>query len=75
VLCQPAETVSIITQSTKEKSKTFRYYREYYGKNQWLSEIDAASRARMESSIDWNLAAQFGYRRFPEPYRSRNAVQ
>ena len=75
LLWKPAVAVCVVTKSTKEGSKSFRYYRNYYGMRRWLAEIDEASRIRMDESVDWSLAAQFGYRRLSqlaaEPASSR----
>lgn len=74
LLSRPATDVSIVTRSTKERSKSVHFYREYYGNRRWLAEIDAIGRERIDESVDWSLAAQFGYRRLAElacPQRSR----
>lgn len=66
LLASPAQAASIVTQSTKEKSKSYLYYREYYGRERWLAEIDEQSRLQIDEAVDWDLAASFGYRPLSE---------
>jgi hypothetical protein len=66
LLRNPTTAVSAITASTKERSKGLGYYRDYYGKKRWLADIDEADRKRIDDSVDWSLAARFGYRRLSE---------
>lgn len=77
ILSEPAETVSVIAKSTKERSKDFRYYRDYYGNAVWLRDIDELSRNLIDQRLDWQLAAELGYRPLaelaPEPTLSSNA--
>jgi hypothetical protein len=61
VLLDPADAVSVIAESTKDRSKDFRYYRDYYANVRWLSEIDEASRKLIDSTVNWEVAGDFGY--------------
>jgi hypothetical protein len=62
VLVEPAAAVSPVTESTKDRTKDYLYYRDYYGQCRWLTEIDPVSRQLIDGAVDWDIASGFGYR-------------
>lgn len=61
-LTNPAETCSIVSASTKDPSKDYAYYRDYYRREAWATEIDPDSEAILTDAVDWSIAVAFGYR-------------
>lgn len=60
-LIDPARQISIVEKSTKDDSKNYEYYRNYYGNSLWATEIDEQSRNIIGREIDWKVAGQFHY--------------
>lgn len=50
-----------VVSSTKDTKKSYEWYKEYYGKRLWLSDIDRDSARIIRSEIDWSIANKFGY--------------
>jgi hypothetical protein len=61
-LLSPAESATAVDESTKDKSKSYQYYRNYYGRALWLNEIDERSLGMIDRSVDWEIAGLFDYR-------------
>lgn len=61
-LARPAAQFEALEASTKDKTKTIEYYKNYYGQEQWRDEIDADSAARIDAEVDWPSVASLGYR-------------
>lgn len=62
-----AQTLSLLNESTKEPHKTRAFYRDYYGRLLWLSEMSEDDKDAGNSLIDWDIAERFGYSRNPSP--------
>ena len=60
-LSEPASEFTALSASTKDKKKTESYYRDYYGQQRWISEIDPDSKSRINDEIDWSIVAGLGY--------------
>jgi hypothetical protein len=52
---------SNLDESTKEKSKNFDYYRDYYLNERWKDELSDESISIINSRLDRNLVDYFGY--------------
>jgi hypothetical protein len=52
---------SNLNESTKDKSKNYDYYNDYYLNERWKDELTDESVAIINSRLDKNLAAYFGY--------------
>jgi hypothetical protein len=63
ILVNPADQPEIIERSTKDRTKDFRYYEDYYREERWKSDITRESAELIDQSIDWVLAGDVGYKR------------
>jgi hypothetical protein len=61
ILAAPATNPTIVERSTKDKSKDYKYYRDYYGEERWMEEISDSCAELIRRSIDWGIVRDYGY--------------
>ncbi len=61
-LLDPKLEPTLLDASTKDHGKNRDYYKEFYGKQLWRSEIDSESMARINDEIDWQGLTSVDYR-------------
>jgi hypothetical protein len=59
----PGDCTVVITASTKDPRLDWNYYREYYCGEAWRSSFSAEDLEFCATTINWDLAARFGYER------------
>ncbi|MEM6650157.1 MAG: hypothetical protein AAF603_07905 [Pseudomonadota bacterium] len=52
---------NIIRSSTKDASKDWRYYQDYYGQQKWVKDIPEAAKPIIAKVIDWDQLSPFEY--------------
>lgn len=52
-----------VNESTKEESKDFSFYADYYLKEEWRKKLSGRSIEVINRGIDWTIAESFGYSR------------
>jgi hypothetical protein len=50
-----------IKSSTKDSKKNYDWYKKYYGRREWLNELDELASELICEEIDWAVAERFGY--------------
>lgn len=58
-----AAPFTALERSTKDPTKNRAHYRDYYARELWRDELDAAAARLIDGAIDWDVAARLGYPR------------